>query len=60
LKAQVFVVDFYFLKSKGDNIQMQDVMDHWKRFQDVYVGIPSSINGVQVLKMFWLYHRTIE
>jgi hypothetical protein len=28
LKAQVFVVDFYFLKSKGDNIQMQDVMDH--------------------------------
>jgi hypothetical protein len=40
LKAQVFVVDFYFFKSKGYNIQMQDFMDHQKRFQDVYVGIP--------------------
>jgi hypothetical protein len=52
MKAQVFVTNFYSFKSKGYNIQMQFIMDHRKRFQDVYVGIPSSVNDAQILKIF--------
>jgi hypothetical protein len=55
-----FAIDFYSFKSKGYIIQMQVVVDHWKRFQDVYVGIPSFVNDVWVLRMFSLYHKTIE
>jgi hypothetical protein len=57
MKAQVFVTEFYFFKSKGYNIQMQVIMDHRKRFQDVYVGILGSVNGAQILKIF---HCPIE
>jgi hypothetical protein len=32
LKANVFATNYYSFKSKGYNIQMQAIMDHWKRF----------------------------
>ncbi len=44
-----FAIDFYSFKSKGYIIQMQVVVDHWKRFQDCMLGF-------QVLSMmfeFW-------
>lgn len=49
LKAHVFATNYYSFKSKGYNIQMQVIMDHWKRFWNVYVGIPSSIKNAWVL-----------
>jgi hypothetical protein len=39
---------------------MEDVVDHQKNFWDLYVGIPSFVNDAQILRMFYLYHRTIE
>jgi hypothetical protein len=50
MNAQIFVTNFLSFKSKGYNIQMQIIMDHRKKFQDVYVGIPGFINGAQILK----------
>jgi hypothetical protein len=50
MNAQIFVTNFYSFKSKGYNIQMQVIMDHRKRFQDVYVGISGFVNGAQILK----------
>jgi hypothetical protein len=32
LKTYVFATNYYSFKSKGYNIQMQAIMDHWKRF----------------------------
>jgi hypothetical protein len=57
-KAQVFMTNFYSFKSKGYNIQTQVIVDHRNRFQDV--GILSFVNDDQILRMFSMYHKTIE
>lgn len=61
-KGPSFYNWFLFFQIKGlpFNIQRQIVMDHWKRFWDVYVGISSSIDDAWVLKMSSLYHKTTK
>jgi hypothetical protein len=43
-KGQIFVVDYYFFKSKFYSLQMQVVVDHEKQFCDVFVGMLWSMN----------------
>ncbi len=48
-KGQIFVVDYYFFKSKFYSLQMQVVVDHEKQFCDVFVGMLWSMNDSK----FW-------
>ncbi len=52
------MTNFYSFKSKGYNIQTQVIVDHRNIFQDV--GILSFVNDDQILRMFSMYHKTIE
>jgi hypothetical protein len=49
-------VIFYSFKSKGYNILMQAIIDHHKRFQAVFVGVLGTMNDVQILLIYYLYH----
>ncbi len=42
--GQHFAGDFYIFKLKGYNIQLQVVVDHWRWFCDVFLGIPNYAN----------------
>jgi hypothetical protein len=39
---------------------MQAIVDHHKRFQDVFVGVLGLVKDVQVLWIFFLNHQTIK
>jgi hypothetical protein len=53
-------IDFYSFKYKGYNIYMQIIVDHHKRFQDVFVNVPSSMNDVWILWIFLLHQHVIK
>lgn len=48
--------DFFFFKSKSYNMQLQ-VVDNQKKFIDIFVGMPDSMNDGHILKISSLYQR---
>ncbi len=39
---------------------MQAIIDHCKRFQDVFVSVFGSMNDVWILRIYYLYHWTTK
>jgi hypothetical protein len=39
---------------------MQAIIDHHKRFQAVFVGVLGTMNDVQILLIYYLYHWMIK
>ncbi len=56
----IFASDYYPLKSKAYNMQMQDTIDHRKRFLDVFVGMSSSINNAKMLWLSSVYKKATQ
>lgn len=50
--------DFFFFKSKSYNMQLQ-VVDNQKKFIDIFVGMPDSMNDGHILKISSLYQRIV-
>jgi hypothetical protein len=54
-KPSIGPEDYYYFKSGGFTIQYQAVVDRYKRFLDLSVGMPGSTNDVRVLRWSSLY-----
>jgi hypothetical protein len=54
-KPYVSPEDYFNFKSSGYTIQMQAVVDRWKRFLDVAVGMPGSTHDSRMLRRPSLY-----
>ncbi len=52
------VGDFSFFKSKSYNMQLQ-VVDNQKKFTDIFVGLPNSMNDGHILRISSLYQRIV-
>jgi hypothetical protein len=54
-KPYVGPEDYFYFKSAGYTIQMQAIVDRYKRFLDVAVGMPSSTHDSRMLRLTALY-----
>jgi hypothetical protein len=54
-KPYVGPEDYFYFKSSGYTIQLQAIVDRWKRFLDVAVGMPGSTHDSRVLRRSALY-----
>jgi hypothetical protein len=60
-RGEIFVAnDYYSFKYKGYNIQMQEVVNHHRRFYDIFVSIFKLMNNVRVLWISFLYNWEID
>jgi hypothetical protein len=60
-RGEIFVVDdYYSFKSKGYNIQMQGMVNHHRRFRDIFVSILGLVNNTWVLLISSMYHWEID
>jgi hypothetical protein len=59
-KPPVFPEDYYYFKTSGYSIVAQAVVDQKKRFTDVYVGLPGSMNDQHVLGRSSLFRHVQE
>jgi RNase H-fold protein (predicted Holliday junction resolvase) len=50
-----FVVNYFSYKSKVHIKQLQAIVDHDKRFCNVFVGLPRSMDDSKVLQLFNFY-----
>ncbi len=55
-----FVGDYFSFKSKGFNMHLEVVIDHWKQFRNIFVGMPSSMNKTHILQLSSLYHKVVN
>jgi hypothetical protein len=53
----LFVEDYYYHKTSGLNIVAQAVVGSKKKFIDLFVGLPSSVNNSRVLIWSSLYRH---
>ncbi len=51
--------DFFSFKSKSYNMQLQVVVHNQKKFTDIFVGMPNSMNDVCILRISSLYQRAM-
>jgi hypothetical protein len=56
-KPYVGPEDYYYFKTSGYSIQVQAVVDRWKRFLDLAVGMPGSTHDSRVLRRSALYSK---
>jgi hypothetical protein len=56
-KPYVGPEDYFYFKSSGYTIQMQAVVDRWKRFLDLVVVMPGSTHDSRMLRYSSLYLR---
>ena len=56
-KPSHFAEDYYYFKSNGYNIVCQVVVDRDKRFLDLFVGPPGSVNDSKVLRRSGLFRK---
>jgi hypothetical protein len=54
-KVLAFTIDYYSFKLKAYNMQLRVIIDHNKRFLDVFVGMLESTNNEQVLRLSSIY-----
>jgi hypothetical protein len=54
-KPYVGPEDYFYFKSSGYTIQMQAIVDRWKRFTDLAVGMPGSTHASRMLRRSSLY-----
>ncbi len=50
-----FPNDYYYFKFKGYSILAQAMVDHKKRFINICIGMPRSVNDSCVFHRFALY-----
>ncbi len=51
----LFARDYFSFKSKGFNMHLEVVVDHWKQFRNIFVGMLGSINDTHILRISSLY-----
>jgi hypothetical protein len=56
-KSNVLITNYYSFKSKGYNLQFQVIVDHKKRFIDIFVGMSRSMNDVRMLCLSSIYWK---
>jgi len=56
-KVLAFTIDYYSFKLKAYNMQLRVIIDHNKRFLDVFVGMLESTNNEQVLHLSSIYWK---
>lgn len=54
-KSNVIIANYYSLKSKGYSLQFQMIVDHKKRFIDIFVEMPRSMNDAKMLCLSSIY-----
>lgn len=59
-KPSHFPEDYYYFKSNGYSIVCQAVVDHEKRFLDLFVGLPGSVNDSRVLRRSGLFRKATD
>jgi hypothetical protein len=57
LKVLGFVTNYYSLKSKAYNMQLQVIINHQKHFLDAFGGMPRSMNHTRVLRLSLIYQK---
>jgi hypothetical protein len=55
-----FVGDYLSIKSKGFNVHLEIVVDHWKLFRKIFVGMLGSMNDTHILWISSLYHKVVN
>jgi len=56
-KSNVIIANYYSLKSKGYSLQFQMIVDHKKRFIDIFVEMPRSMNDAKMLCLSSIYWK---
>ena len=59
-KPSHFAEDYYYFKSNGYSIVCQAVVDRDKRFLDLFVGLPRSVNDSRVLRQSGLFRKATD
>jgi hypothetical protein len=59
-KPKVCLEDYYYYKQGAYTVVLQAIVDAQKRFTDVFVGLPGSVNDSRVLKKSGLYIRVMN
>ena len=59
-KPAQFSEDYYYFKTNGYSLVCQAVISWQKKFLDVYVGLPGSLNDARVLRRSGLFSRVQE
>ena len=49
--------EYYYYRPSAFTMVLQRMVDAQKRFMDIFVGLPSSVNDSHILKKFGLYRR---
>jgi hypothetical protein len=52
--------DYYYYKTSAYIVHMQAVVDSKKRFIDLCIGMPSSVNDSRVLRRSYLYRSVTQ
>jgi hypothetical protein len=59
-KPKVCLEDYYYYKEGAYTMVIQAVVDAQKRFTNVFVGLPGSVNDSRILKKSGLYRRVVN
>jgi hypothetical protein len=59
-KPKVCPEDYFYYKQGAYTIVLQAVVDAQKRFTDIFVGLPGSVNDSCILKKSGLYRRVLN
>ena len=59
-RPKAFLEDYYYFKSRKYAVSMQEVVGSRKRFTDICVGMPSSVNDSYILRRSHLYRGVTE
>jgi hypothetical protein len=52
-----YAKDYYYLKTRKYSMVLQVVVEFNKRFTNIYVGLPRSVNDSHVLKLLSMYKK---
>jgi len=53
----IFAGDYYTFKSKAYSMQLQAIVDHKKRFLDIFVCMHGSMNNSKMLRLLSIYQK---
>jgi hypothetical protein len=59
-KLKVCPEDYFYYKQGASTMVLQGVVDAQKRFTDIFIGLPGSVNDSRILKKSRLYRRVVH